>query len=82
MSISSHMKARAYMKLQLVNSMLTLLSLGLYRPFAVVRAYRYRIGHITVTTAGGFESAVARVAASSSASADGVADFLGVDLSW
>lgn len=81
-SISSHMKARAYMKLQLVNSILTLLSLGLYRPFAVVRAYRYRVGHITVTTAGGFESAVAGVAASSSASADGVADFLGVDLSW
>ncbi len=81
-TISSHMKARAYMKLQLVNSILTVLSLGLYRPFAVVRAYRYRLDHISVTSTGDFERAVAGVAASSSASADGVADFLGVDLSW
>lgn len=80
--ISSHMKARAYLKLQLVNSILTLLTLGLYRPFAVVRAYRYRLEHITVTTEGSFEHAVAGVATTGSASADGVADFLGVDLSW
>lgn len=81
-SFSSHMKARAYMKLQLVNSILTLLTLGLYRPFAVVRAYRYRLEHISVTTEGSFEHAVAGVATTGSASADGVADFLGVDLSW
>ncbi len=81
-TISSHLKARAYMKLQLVNSVLTLLTLGLYRPFAVVRAYRYRLAHITVTTIGSFEQAVAGVANNGSASADGVADFLGVDLSW
>lgn len=81
-SISSHLKARAYMKLQLGNSILTLLSLGLYRPFAVVRAYRYRLDHITVTTEDGLERALAGVALSGSASADGVADFLGVDLSW
>jgi uncharacterized membrane protein YjgN (DUF898 family) len=80
--ISSHMKARAYMKLQLVNSILTLLTLGLYRPFAVVRAYRYRLDNITVTTEGSFERAVAGVATTGSASADGIADFLGVDLSW
>lgn len=81
-TISSHLKARAYMKLQLVNSILTLLSLGLYRPFAVVRAYRYRLAHISVTTEHGFEGALAGVSGSGSASADGVADFLGVDLSW
>ena len=81
-SISSHLKARAYMKLQLGNSILTLLSLGLYRPFAVVRAYRYRLAHITVTTDNGLERAMAGVAGAGSASADGVADFLGVDLSW
>lgn len=82
MQISSHLKARSYMKLQLVNSILTLLTLGLYRPFAVVRAYRYRLEHITVTTEGSFEHAVAGVAPAGSAGADGVADFLGVDLSW
>jgi uncharacterized membrane protein YjgN (DUF898 family) len=81
-TISSHLKARSYLKLQLVNSVLTLLTLGLYRPFAVVRAYRYRLEHITITTVGSFEHAVAGVANNGSASADGVADFLGVDLSW
>ncbi|MFL6657881.1 MAG: YjgN family protein [Massilia sp.] len=80
--IDSHMQARAYIKLQLVNSLLTVLSLGLYRPFAVVRNYRYRIENVTVTTEGSFERAVAAVAVSGSAGADGVADFLGVDLSW
>ncbi len=83
LSISSHLKAREYMTLQLVNSILTLLTLGLYRPFAVVRAYRYRIEHMTVTTGAGFEKALAGTDGNSgSASADGVADFLGVDLSW
>jgi uncharacterized membrane protein YjgN (DUF898 family) len=82
MTINSHMKARAYMKLQLINSILTLLSLGLYRPFAVVRAYRYRLAHISVSTTDGFERVLAGVSCAGSASADGVADFLGVDLSW
>ena len=82
LTISSHLKARGYLKLQFVNAILTLLTLGLYRPFAVVRAYRYRLAHTTVTTEGSFEHAVAGVETSGSASADGVADFLGVDLSW
>lgn len=81
-TISSHMKARAYIKLQAGNVILTLLTLGLYRPFAVVRAYRYRIEHITVTTAGGLEHALATVGSKTDTSADGVADLIGLDLSW
>lgn len=83
MTISSTLKAREFMLLQLVNSILTILTLGLYRPFAVVRAYRYRLDHITVSTEHGFEKAVTAADTSKgSANADGVADFLGVDLSW
>lgn len=83
MAISSKMKAREYMMLQLVNSILTIVTLGLYRPFAVVRAYKYRLEHVTVTTGHGFEKAVTAADTSrGSANADGVADFLGVDLSW
>lgn len=83
MAISSKLKAREFMMLQLVNSILTILTLGLYRPFAVVRAYKYRLEHITVTTGHGFEKAVTAADTSKgSANADGVADFLGVDLSW
>lgn len=83
LTISSHLKARAYLRLQTANAVLTLLTLGLYRPFAVVRAYKYRIAHVTVQTDGNFEQAAAGVTNSSrAASSDGVADFLGVDLSW
>jgi uncharacterized membrane protein YjgN (DUF898 family) len=82
-TISSHLKARSYVRLQSVNAVLTLLSLGLYRPFAVVRAYEYRLAHMTVQTDDNFERIAAGVTQSSrAASSDGVADFLGVDLSW
>lgn len=46
--IDASVKAGSYLQLQLVNSILTLLSCGLYRPFAVVRAYRYRLACLTV----------------------------------
>lgn len=83
LTISSHLKARGYLRLQTANAILTLLTLGLYRPFAVVRAYKYRLDHVTVQTDGSFEQTAAGVTkASRAASSDGIADFLGVDLSW
>jgi uncharacterized membrane protein YjgN (DUF898 family) len=83
LTISSHLSARAYLRMQTANTLLTLLTLGLYRPFAVVRAYKYRLEHVTVQTDGSFEQTVAGVTRSSrAASSDGAADFLGVDLSW
>ena len=82
-TISSHLTARGFVRLQSVNALLTVLSLGLYRPFAVVRAYEYRLAHMTVQTDDNFERIAAGVTQSSrAASSDGVADFLGVDLSW
>ncbi len=82
-TISSTMSAWDMMKLQTVNTVLTLLTLGLYRPFAVVRTYAYRVSRVSVTTEGGFDKAVAAVTATpASATADGVADFFGIDISW
>lgn len=83
-TISSHLPVRAFMKLQVVNTMLTLTTLGLYRPFAQVRIYEFRLAHVDVSSEGGFEAAVAQVSstATAGASADGVSDFFGVDLSW
>ena len=81
--IQSDLRAKAYIKLQTSNAILTLLSLGLYRPFAVVRAYRYRLAHMSVHTAGAFDhlsSGVRRRVGG--ASGDGAADFLDFDLSW
>jgi uncharacterized membrane protein YjgN (DUF898 family) len=79
----SGLKARGFVKLQSVNAVLTLLTLGLYRPFAVVRVYRYRLAHLTLHVDGAFEQLVDTAApAQAGAAGDGAADFLGVDLSW
>lgn len=72
-----------YLRLQVANVLLTLLTLGLYRPFAVVRTWRYRMAHVHVDAPDGFEQAVMLARRRPvTAAGDGVADFLGVDLSW
>ena len=81
--ITCAMRVWPYMRLQIVNVLLTLLTLGLYRPYAAVRTWRYRVEHVTVDTPDGFEQAVLAARRPAAAAAgDGVADFLGVDLSW
>jgi uncharacterized membrane protein YjgN (DUF898 family) len=77
------MKARTWLRLQIVNVLLTLLTLGLYRPFAAVRTWRYRVAHVRVEAPEGFDTATALAGRGSvTAAGDGAADFLGVDLSW
>jgi uncharacterized membrane protein YjgN (DUF898 family) len=81
--ITCAMKVWPYLRLQVVNVLLTLITLGLYRPFAAVRTWRYRVEHVTIDTPDGFEQAVLAARRPAAAAAgDGVADFLGVDLSW
>lgn len=81
--IASTMKARSFAKLQTKNTLLTLLTLGLYRPFAVVNTYQYRLAHLSITVDDSVETALCSAQASQrGAGADSVADFLGVDLSW
>jgi uncharacterized membrane protein YjgN (DUF898 family) len=81
--IDSQMTVRGYLKLQVVNVLLTLLTLGLFRPFAAVRTWRYRLAHVKIDAPDGFEQATRNVQRRpDNAAGDGVADFLGVDLSW
>ncbi|GGC67533.1 YjgN family protein [Undibacterium terreum] len=81
--ITSELRAWPYIRLQAVNLLLTLLTLGLYRPFAVVRIYRYRLDHMSVVTEGDFEQlASGEQQLEVGASGDGAVDFLGFDLSW
>ena len=83
LTVESDIPLGGFIKLQVANTLLTLLTLGLYRPFAAVRIHRFRLAHIRVSCDAGFERTVAAAAApQGGASADGVADFLGVDLSW
>ena len=81
--ITCAMRFRSYLRLQVVNVLLTLLTLGLFRPFAAVRTWRYRVAHVTVDAPDGFEQAVLAARRPAVAAAgDGIADFLGADLSW
>lgn len=81
--IDCRMRVRGYLKLQVVNVLLTVLTLGLFRPFAAVRTWRYRVEHLHVDAPEGFEQATRSAQRRPVAAAgDGVADFLGVDLSW
>jgi uncharacterized membrane protein YjgN (DUF898 family) len=83
LGIRCDMKARAFTRLQVANAALTLLTLGLYRPFAVVRVYRYRLACLSLQLHQDFEA----ISAGSrrrrhDAAGDGAGDFLGLDLSW
>jgi uncharacterized membrane protein YjgN (DUF898 family) len=83
MEMRSTMSARAFARLQTANVLLTLATLGLYRPFAVVKVYRFRLASLALHTNAGFEQAVADAARTrTGASGDGAADFFGIDLSW
>ena len=78
----STLSLRTFTRLQLRNLVLTLLSFGLYRPFAVVSVYRYRLAHLVLEADQGFDHVLATVKPADGAAGDGTADFLGVDLSW
>jgi uncharacterized membrane protein YjgN (DUF898 family) len=78
----STLPVKAFMALQTKNALLTVLTLGLYRPFAVVSVYRFRLAHLALEIDGDVEATVARVATRGGAAGDSVADGFGIDLSW
>lgn len=81
--VRSTMPASGFMRLQASNVLLTLVTLGLYRPFAVVRAYNYRLAHTEFDIDADFDYAAAwNAKGRPNAAGDGVADGLGIDLSW
>jgi len=81
--IDCRMTFWSYFRLQFVNVLLTVLTLGLFRPFAAVRTWRYRVEHLRIDAPEGFEQATHVAQRRPAAAAgDGVADFIGVDLSW
>lgn len=78
----SNLPTWAYTRLQIVNVILTICSLGLYRPFAVIRSYRFRLEHMQViATAKAFDTSRA-LANNEDAAAESSAEFFGFDLSW
>jgi uncharacterized membrane protein YjgN (DUF898 family) len=83
LKIRSELRVWPYIRLQAANTLLTVLTLGLFRPFAVVRAYRYRLEHMAVLADSDFEEMLnGEQGSSGGAAGDGAAEFLGFDLSW
>jgi uncharacterized membrane protein YjgN (DUF898 family) len=78
----SNLPIWAYTRLQIINAILTIGTLGLYRPFAVIRSYRFRLEHMQViATADAFDTLKSR-ADNENAAAESSAEFFGFDLSW
>jgi uncharacterized membrane protein YjgN (DUF898 family) len=63
------------------NTLGIILTLGFFTPFAKVRAMKYRLESISLLTVGGLDEVVAQNTAGVGSTGEGMADFLGVDLS-
>ena len=82
LSIRSSLPAAAYVRMQTANLLLTLVTLGLFRPFAVVRTYRFRVAHLSILQDGEFETRAGAVArARPGATGDGATDLFDIDIS-
>jgi len=80
--IHSALDPIAYVRLQLKNLLLTIVSLGLYRPFAAVATARMRIGAVTLQPAGDFHQAIVAIPPPDDVAIGAEAmDLLGFDIS-
>src|SRR3989344_5753097 len=76
-----HLKSSSYVGLRIKNMLLTLLTLGLYRPFARVSEYRMKCESVTLHVKGGVEQvAGAMVRQQQGGLGDALADAAGLDL--
>ena len=70
----------AFVWLRVRNLLLTLLTLGLYRPFALVSEYAAKVGSVTLYIKGGTDQLVGELVKQQGAFGDAAADALGLDL--
>lgn len=76
----SRLRVRAYVFLRLRNILLTILTLGFYRPFAMVREYRMRAESVSLHVKGGLDQLAGQLAREEQALGDAVAGAMGLDL--
>ena len=77
----SALRYRSLLGLTLVNWLLTLVTLSLYRPFAAVRTARLRVEAVSVLATGDIDNWIALQGAhEQDASGDAAGDFFGIDL--
>jgi uncharacterized membrane protein YjgN (DUF898 family) len=69
-----------YVRLRILNLFLTLLTLGFYRPFALVSEYRMKAESVTLHVKGGLDQLAGQLAREEQGLGDAIADAVGLDL--
>jgi len=78
----SRMKARRYLFIVISNWLLTAITLGLFRPFAVVRLHKYRVENIALLPAGTLDDFVTAQEGEVRVFGEEAADLLDIDLGF
>ena len=78
--INTTLRTSAFVWLRVKNMLLTLLTLGLYRPFAVASEYAAKVDSVTLYVKGGTDQLVGELVKQQGAFGDAAADALGLDL--
>jgi uncharacterized membrane protein YjgN (DUF898 family) len=76
----SNLRARGYVLLRVKNVFLTLLTLGFYRPFALVSEYRMKAESVTLHVKGGLDQLAGQLVREQDGLGDALADVVGLDL--
>jgi uncharacterized membrane protein YjgN (DUF898 family) len=74
------LRAKRYVMLRVRNMFLTLLTLGFFRPFAMVSEYRMKTEAVTLHVKGGLDQLVGQLTRQQGGLGDAVADAVGLDL--
>lgn len=74
------LQARRYVALRVKNIVLTLFTLGFYRPFARVSEYRMKTESVTLYVKGGLDQLAGQLAREEQGLGDAIADAAGLDL--
>lgn len=74
------LKTSAFVWLRTKNILLTLVTLGLYRPFAAVSEYRMKVESVRIYTRGNIDTLASKLTRHKSALGDAAADMVGFDI--
>jgi uncharacterized membrane protein YjgN (DUF898 family) len=74
------LRAGSFVLLRVKNMLLTLFTLGFYRPFAMVSEYRMKLESVTLHVKGGVDQLVGQLVRQQGGLGDAVADAVGLDL--
>jgi uncharacterized membrane protein YjgN (DUF898 family) len=74
------LKAGRYVGLRIRNVLLTILTLGFYRPFAVASEYRMKTDSVTLHVKGGLDQLAGQLAREEQGLGDAIADAVGLGL--